>query len=825
MKRRDFLRAGLAGGAVLGGLPVLARQAGRGSVALIADPEDPVVSSAPGQWAIGELRRAVAAAGLTVLDRQDPARCAWRRAVHRQLEAPAAVWCQGRWRATRLTPADAPEGVALAAGSRLRPPGDGGVRPRRTWSRLRARGAGGSRRARVAGRKPRCGSRRPVVERPANGVRSVMRQFTSEPLDKPWYYDREMWPAYLDMLATHRFNRFHLPSASATTSCATSKMPYFLFAYPFLLDVPGYRVRATNLPDEERDRNLDTLRFIARQTVTRGLEFQLGIWMHGYRWPDSPRAQHTIEGLTPETHAAYCRDALTAVLRTCPEISSVALRTHGESGVPEGSYAFWRTIFDGVRALRTPRRDRPAREGPRHQDDRRRAGDRHAGQRRAEGLGGAPGAPVPPGGHPRERDAGRGTQRPGADDVERGRAQHHPLRLRRPPARRSQVHRHSPRVLRDAAPAALGRPGGCGGLLARVPLLRLCRHRSHGAGDVPGRRGTGKAGSRIGYADPRLEPRWDWQKYGYWCTRVGASALQPGDDAEVWRRHFGSSPAGRALESSLAHVSRILPIVSTSHMPSAACDAYWPEVVLEPADRAGVRSESLHRLAVAEDVPERQPAGPGAVLAHVRLRGGAAARPPEWQVLADRGVAVARGPGASRRAGSPAGGLARVARLATHEHRHRTADRARTVLRREVQKRGAVLDPRANRRSAGARSGNPNVQDGALGVGGGGPSRGRRLRGRPLGERQDLEPGRLAGPPAGDRRGHRPDGGPDRGRVALEGAGRRRGHRSGAGPAATRGGDVPPSAAGSVRRATSCLSNWATVAGRRSRRSSSAIGT
>src|SRR5689334_7907421 len=71
--------------------------------------------------------------------------------------------------------------------------------------------------------------------------------------------------------------------------------------------------------------------------------------MHGYRWPNSPRAKNTIEGLTPENHAPYCRDALTRVLQACPAISSVALRIHGESGVAEGSYDFWNTIFDGVK--------------------------------------------------------------------------------------------------------------------------------------------------------------------------------------------------------------------------------------------------------------------------------------------------------------------------------------------------------------------------------------------------------------------------------------------------------------------------------------------
>ena len=64
-----------------------------------------------------------------------------------------------------------------------------------------------------------------------------------------------------------------------------------LFPYPFLLAVPGYNVRATNLPDAERDRNLETLRFISEQTAARGLEFELGIWMHGYQLANSPHAQ------------------------------------------------------------------------------------------------------------------------------------------------------------------------------------------------------------------------------------------------------------------------------------------------------------------------------------------------------------------------------------------------------------------------------------------------------------------------------------------------------------------------------------------------------
>ena len=37
-------------------------------------------------------------------------------------------------------------------------------------------------------------------------------------------------------------------------------------------------------------------------------------------------------------------------------------------------------------------------------------------------------------------------------------------------------------------------------------------------------------------------------------------------------------PAAKPLAAALANASRILPIVTTAHMPSAACDAYWPEI-------------------------------------------------------------------------------------------------------------------------------------------------------------------------------------------------------------------------------------------------------
>jgi hypothetical protein len=142
----------------------------------------------------------------------------------------------------------------------------------------------------------------------ANGIRSVQRLFTSDIEDKPWFHDREMWPRYFAMLAENQFNRFQLSFGIGYDFLRAVTDAYFLFAYPFLLSVPGYNVRAVNLPDAERDRNLETLRFIGEQAAAHGLQFQLGLWMHGYVWENSPTTPLRVstQGTTAPTAAMRC---------------------------------------------------------------------------------------------------------------------------------------------------------------------------------------------------------------------------------------------------------------------------------------------------------------------------------------------------------------------------------------------------------------------------------------------------------------------------------------------------------------------------------------
>jgi len=555
IKRRNFLGA-------LGCAPLAWPQtAARNAVSIVLDPADRVASAAPVQWAVGELQQALADAGVSVSRREHVA------------QAGASDLCivVSGPRAGVALP-NAPESLALA--------------PSKESGRQLVLASGSDARGAVCalleladrvrhGTNPMAALEivKPVVEQPANAIRSVQRLFCSDVEDKPWFNDREMWPPYLTMLAAQRFNRFNLSLGIGYDFLREITDAYFLFAYPFLLDVPGYHVRAVNLPDAERDRNLAMLKFIGDEAAARGLHFQLGIWMHGYQWINSPNPNYTIEGLTADNHGPYCRDALAALLEACPAIQGVTFRIHGESGVAEGSYDFWKTVFDGVKlsgrkveidmhakgidqgmidvALAT---GMPVKVSPKFWAEHMGLPYHQADIREQEMPKGRPGS-----GLMSLSGGSRSFLRYGYGD------------LFREDRKYGVLHRIWPgtqRLLLWGDPltaAAYSRASGfCGseGVEIMEPL------------SFKGRRGSGVAGNRCGYADAALAPRWDWQKYEYSYRVWGRHLYNPDADPDECGRALREPQALRAL----AHASRILPLITTAHLPSAANNTYWPEI-------------------------------------------------------------------------------------------------------------------------------------------------------------------------------------------------------------------------------------------------------
>jgi hypothetical protein len=590
MNRRTFLqRAGAAG--LVAALDNAGGAAGGGGegVALLHDPGDTVATAAPAKWALGQLREALTARGVTAR-------------LCRRLEdvAPGEVCVVAGGAAARL-PRDilAPTGLASPSGPEALAiaPGRVNGRPVVLASGSDARGLSYAL-LELADRVAHAGKPldgldvpRPVAERPANRVRSVARLFASDIEDKPWFNDRSFWRHYLTELAAQRFNRFSLTLGLGYDFTTQIRDAYFHFAYPFFLDVPGYKVRAAGLPDAERDRNLETLRFVGEEAAARGLHFQLGLWTHAYKWTDSPDANYTIDGLTPETHAAYCRDALTMLLGACPAIGGVTLRVHGESGVAEGSDAFWKSVFDG--AARCGRRveldlhakgiDRttieaalatglPVTVSPKFWAEHMGLPYHQAAIRPLE---------MPP---PNRRDEGFFAKSSGSRRFLRyGYGD-----LLTDDRRYGVLYRIWPGTQRlllwgdPAAAAGYGRAGSfCGGLGVEV-----CEPLS-----FKGRKGSGRPGPRTGYADPALHPAaGDWAKYRYTYRLWGRLLYNPGAESDTWRRALRSEygAGAEAAEAALAHASRILPLVTTAHLPSAANNNYWPELytnmsIVDPA--------------------------------------------------------------------------------------------------------------------------------------------------------------------------------------------------------------------------------------------------
>jgi len=581
--RRQFIRqTGLAAALVAGGsllpLSVSARE-NDPFVSIVLDPADPVAKRPPVQWAAEQLRnvlftRNIAAQFRENLNQVSPSQeCILVAGRNSNLAGQAldlsGLSLPGTPEAMALTRAQVGKRiVVLTAGSDAR-----GL----VYALLEL----ADRVKFAANPMAALQAVKPVSERPANAVRSVGRAFVSDVEDKPWFNDRDFWPAYLTMLATQRFNRFNLAFGLGYDFTTDIRDCYFHFAYPFLLSVPGYDVRAVPLPDAERERNLDMLRFISDETVKRGLRFQLGLWTHAWQWTNSPRANYTITGLTPDTQAAYCRDALRALLVACPSIGGITIRTHGESGVAEGNTAIWKTIFDGIVGC-----------GRRVGIDLHAKGIDHTIIEVALNTG----MPVQVSpkfwaehmGLPYLQGAIRPQEMPPADGHDTG------FFSRSAGSRRFTRYGYADFLIENRSYGVVHRiwPGTQRMLLWGDPEMARAYGRVSsfcGSNGVElleplyfkGRKGSGLPGGRDAYAEASLKPGGgDYEKYDYTYRVWGRSFYNPDTDPDGWQRllqqQFGKG--ADSARDALASASRILPLITTAHCPSAANNIYWPEM-------------------------------------------------------------------------------------------------------------------------------------------------------------------------------------------------------------------------------------------------------
>jgi hypothetical protein len=575
IRRREFLK--LAGAAVALGTSEFSVALTNKSVALLLDSTDATASGAPVKWAADKLQKAIRAKGGS---------CAMISDVNAMHGAGLVVLVGGDHSPSAKSfpapsaPLNGPESLRLTPGKA------GGTRA--IWvSATDVRGfVYGLLELAERVEYSQDGSlglniMTPMAEQTPNRVRCIARAFCSDIEDKSWYYDKEFWRTYLDSMITCRFNRFAFVFGFGYDFPKGVTGDYFHFPYPYLIDVPGYKVRVEPLEEGERERNLEMLQFIASETAARGLDFQLGIWTHAYEWTDSPKADHHVTGLNAGNHAAYCRDALAILLKKCPEISGLTMRVHGESGVPEGSYPFWKTLFEAISGA-----------GRKIEIDMHAKGINQIMIDMAAGTG----MPVKVSAKSWAEHMGLGYQQTDIRELEIPT----PARMETGTfsvsngERRFTRYGYADLYQADSKFEVLYRlwPGTQRHLLWGDPEMAAAYGRTAnfcGAAGIEicepltfkGREGSGHPGGRCAYLDATMNPKLgDWQKFEYTYMLWGRLLYNPDTKAEVWRRYlrrdFG--PAYDSVESSLANAGRVLPLITTAHLPSASNHSFWPEI-------------------------------------------------------------------------------------------------------------------------------------------------------------------------------------------------------------------------------------------------------
>lgn len=535
--RRDFVSlAGLAAGA--------AGATGSPSGAAVAIAIDPRGTSRPVAWGVNRLRAALAAKGVTAVLAPNGSVAHTIRIARVAEAGPEDVRLASPHAAETAVTSGGPRGLVyglLELAERVEASQD-------PIAALRAPQA--------------------VTERPASRVRSLLRAFCSKVEDPAWFYDKDGWSRYLDLIVASRFNRLQLAFGFGWDFPRGVTEDYFHFAYPYLVQPAGYHVRVEPLAPGERERNLDLLKYVSREAGMRGLDFQLGIWTHAYEWVDSPQAQHRIVGLTPETHAPYCRDALAMLLRECPDITGVTMRVHGESGIPEGRYDFWRTVFEAIAHCPRPLEidmhakginqtmidiaaatGKAVKVSPKFSAEHQGLGYHQADIRALE---------IP---HPEDNETGVFNQSNGprrftrygyADLYQEGRK--YDILHRRWPGTQRHTLNGDP-----AQAAAYGRAAP----FCDSAGLEICEPLT-----FKGRNNSGRPWGRLAYADSTLEPSGgDWSKFAYSYRLWGRTLYNPDCEPDAWRRalraEFG--PAAEPLERALGDASRILLLFTTAH--------------------------------------------------------------------------------------------------------------------------------------------------------------------------------------------------------------------------------------------------------------------
>lgn len=179
-------------------------------------------------------------------------------------------------------------------------------------------------------------------EKPDNRIRCMDRYIVGH-LDNEWFLNDGFWDAYLSKLAYARYNRFCL-IVGFDTAYMAPPYPFFL---PPLTEYP--EVRALRLTKKDVETNLKQLKTIGKKCHERGIKFVFATWQQR---PWTEEQDQLVENLPEEEGelSDYCYKGLKELLCKVEEIDVVQFRVNLESGVGTETSAerFWNHCVDAV---------------------------------------------------------------------------------------------------------------------------------------------------------------------------------------------------------------------------------------------------------------------------------------------------------------------------------------------------------------------------------------------------------------------------------------------------------------------------------------------
>jgi len=408
-----------------------------------------------------------------------------------------------------------------------------------------------------------------TTEKPDNAVRCMDRYLLGH-LDNEWFLSAEFWQYYFRRLAMARFNRFCLILGFDTA--------YMSPPYPFFLEVPGFeQVSLTARVRTPQRENLTALRMIVDLCHQYGMKFVLATWQQR-PWTT---AQESLVDRLPEAEtelSAYCYQGMIALLKAIPDIDIVQFRVNHESGVGTQVSAeeFWNRCADAVA-------EAGRQLGKRFTLDLRAKGLTEAMVDHAQGLGLDVEVPTKywceHAALPYHLSVMRTEEQQQLDNYNHSRRYSYADMLQKP-KKYDVIFRlwnygstnlflwgDADYARRFAKSCSLS---GAAGFQVNAPLaLKYGHELSH------------QAPWKVFRDETLNQDRWEDERFWLWYTLYGRIGYNVNADSEIWTSEFTGRfgpETGRGLAHTLSLASRIVPLITTAHMPVHPSLRYWTEL-------------------------------------------------------------------------------------------------------------------------------------------------------------------------------------------------------------------------------------------------------